>query len=206
MSHCVLPSSKWKLNFDLEHSYTQRTPRKQQITAVPVEAPVEEGLAKAWGDEVKTDVQEVTELVNELKVDEEPAVTCEVEDNPNPVAKPKARAKRAPKKPVEVEAVVEPEPVEEPQQVEEPDDGNWTKVESKVACPDCGKQMSAKTLKYSHGPNCTAKKQKRSPREISSSVIEEVIENEVQKRFTSSRALRAARRQEMVEKLLQNAF
>ena len=180
-------------------------PRKPKITAVPVEAPVEEGLAKAWGDEVKTDAQEMTELVNEIKVDDEPAVTDEVESTP--VAKPKARAKRAPKKPVEVEPVVEPEPVEEPQQVEqEPDDGNWTKVESKVACPDCGKQMSAKTLKYSHGPNCPAKKQKQSPREFSPSVIEEVIENEVQKRLNNSRALRAARRQEMVQKLIQNAF
>ena len=154
---------------------------------------------------MKTDAQEMTELVNEIKVDEEPAVTCEVEDIP--VAKPKARAKRAPKKPVEVEP--DDEPVEEPQQVEpaeEPDEGNWTKVERKVACPDCGKQMSAKTLKYSHGPNCTAKKQKQSPREISPSVIEEVIENEVQKRLNNSRALRAARRQEMVQKLIQNAF
>ena len=182
-------------------------PRKPKITAVPVEAPVEEGLAKAWGDEVKTDAQEMTELVNEIKVDDEPDVPCDVESAPTPVAKPKARAKRAPKKPVEVEPVVEPEPVEERQQVEqEPDDGNWTKVESKVACPDCGKQMSAKTLKYSHGPNCTAKKQKQSPREISPSVIEEVIENEVPKRLNNSRALRAARRQEMVEKLIQNAF
>ena len=184
-------------------------PRKPKITAVPVEAPVEEGLAKAWSDEVKTDAQEMTELVNEIKVDDEPAVTDEVENTS--VVKPKARAKRAPKKPVEVEpealplAVIEPEPVEE-QVEQEPDDGNWTKVESKVACPDCGKQMSAKTLKYSHGPNCPAKKQKQSPREISPSIIEEVIENEVQKRLNNSRALRAARRQEMVEKLIQNAF
>ena len=109
---------------------------------------------------MKTDAQEMTELVNEIKVDEEPAVTCEVEDNPNPVAKPKSRAKRAAKKPAEVEPEVPEakgasplpvvEPVEEPQQVEkaeEHDDGNWTKVESKVACPDCGKQTSAKTLK-----------------------------------------------------------
>ena len=34
-------------------------------------------------------------------------------------------------------------------------------MDTKVACPDCGKQMSAKTLKYSHGPNCSSKKQKQ---------------------------------------------
>ena len=102
------------------------------------------------------------------------------------------------------------EPAEEPSQVEqaeEPDDGNWTKVESKVACPDCGKQMSAKTLRYSHGPNSTAKKQKPSPRENKFKRLAEVIENEVQTRLNNSRALHAARRQEMVEKkLIQNAF
>ena len=32
----------------------------------------------------------------------------------------------------------------------------------KVACPDCGKKMTAKTLKYSHGPNCVINKQKQS--------------------------------------------
>ena len=78
------------------------------------------------------------------------------------------------------------------------------KVESKVECPDCGKQMSAKTLRYSHGPNCPAKKQKGG--EVDPNVIEEVIENEVQKRLHNSRAQRAIRRQEMVEKLMQNAF
>ena len=39
-------------------------PRKPPIIAVPVEAPAEEGLAKAWGDdEVKTDAQEMTEII-----------------------------------------------------------------------------------------------------------------------------------------------
>ena len=190
-------------------------PRKPKITAIPVEAPADEGLAKAWGDdEAKTDAQQMNDVINEIKVDDEPVVTNEPDEPPTPVAKPKARAKRAPKKPV-----VEPEPVEEPQesepevpeakgepplQVEEPDDANWTKVESKVACPDCGKQMSAKTLRCSHGPNCPAKKQKQS--EVDTSVFEQVIENEVQKRLHNSRAQRAVRRQEMVEKLMQNAF
>ena len=141
--------------------------RKPTSTAVPIEAPVEEGLAKAWGnDEVGSDALEMTELVNEIRVDEEPAVPCEVESAPTPVTEPTANAKRAPQKPVKVEPVVQPEPVKAPQQVEraeEPDDGNWTKIESAVACPDCGKQMSAKTLKCSHGPNCTEKTQTQPP-------------------------------------------
>ena len=42
--------------------------------------------------------------------------------------------------------------------------------------------------------------------DLDPNVIEEVIENEVQKRLHNSRAQRAVRRQEMVEKLMQNAF
>ena len=85
------------------------------------------------------------------------------------------------------------------------------KIDTKVACPDCGKQMSAKTLKYSHGPNCLVKKQKQGDDEVAreqidKSVFEEVIEHEVQKRLHNTRACRAVRRQEMVEKLMQNAF
>jgi hypothetical protein len=119
-----------------------------------------------------------------------------------------------------------------------------SKVDAKVACPDCGKQMSAKTLKYSHGPNCSAKKQKQGVLTLSGAdqgdeefantlsaakqvvheiggehegrtleafdlidalnkVPEHVIEHHIR---TRQRASRAVRRQEMVDKLMQNAF
>ncbi len=32
-------------------------------------------------------------------------------------------------------------------------------VEQNVCSPDCGKQVSAKSLKYRHGPNCVVKKE-----------------------------------------------
>ncbi len=86
------------------------------------------------------------------------------------------------------------------------------KADAKVACPDCGKQMSAKTLKYSHVPNCPAKKRTEEKDTLTTpllrreSVLEEVIENEVQKRLHNKRSERAARREEMVSKLMQNAF
>ena len=35
------------------------------------------------------------------------------------------------------------------------------KAEAKVECPDCGKLMSQKTLRHSHGPNCVVKKHKQ---------------------------------------------
>ena len=85
-------------------------------------------------------------------------------------------------------------------------------VESKVACPDCGKKMSAKTLKYSHGPNCVIQKQKQQmPREESSpneiqSVTNEWVEHEVQRRLNGRREERATRREAMVANLVKNAF
>jgi hypothetical protein len=70
--------------------------------------------------------------------------------------------------------------------------------------------MAAKTLKYSHGPNCSSKKQKKGDDEVAREQIhksvEEVIEHEIQKRLHNTSACRAVRRQEMVEKLMQHAF
>ena len=147
----------------------------------------------------------VAQLVTEQE-DEVPVIEDLVEV---PVPKAKAKAKSAPRaKPSvvaePVEQVVEPEVAEQEEVVE-------SKVDAKVACPDCGKQMSAKTLKYSHGPNCSSKKQKQGDEEgvkelIEKSVFEEVVEHEVQKRLHNTRACRAVRRAEMVEKLIQNAF
>ena len=73
--------------------------------------------------------------------------------------------------------------------------------------------MSAKTLKYSHVPNCPAKKQNDaqilppvSHARQRDSAFEDVIENEVQKRLQNKRTERAARREEMVQNLMKNAF
>ncbi len=85
--------------------------------------------------------------------------------------------------------VIEPEPEPEPEvQAELPVEE--VKVDAKVECPDCGKMMSQKTLRYSHGPNCVAKKQ----------------EKQVQRRLYGRREERATRREAMVAKLVQNAF
>ena len=73
--------------------------------------------------------------------------------------------------------------------------------EAKVACPDCGKQMSAKTLKYSH--KCSTAK--AVPAETTSRIVE-IVEDEVEKRLSHRRSERHARREAMVEKLMQNAF
>ncbi len=202
-------------------------PRKNKITAVPIEQK-EEGIT-CGDDEAKTDAQHRTDIINEVNA---PDLTYSVEEAPAiedqeevPVAKPKA--KRASRSKISVvtgptEQVVEPvltlqvsdqrevevtASLDEVEAVVRIPSSDELKMDTKVACPDCGKQMSAKTLKYSHGPNCSSKKQKQSPREqIDKSVFEEVVESEVQKRLHNTRACRAIRRQEMVEKLMQNAF
>ena len=189
--------------------------RKAKITAVPIEQ--KEESIPSVEEEVKTDAQLMTEIINEVNT---PVITSSDEDKPEqeeeaPIVV--AKAKRASRsKPAVVVDVVEPvvevtaslDEVEAVITLPSPEE---LKVDTKVACPDCGKQMSAKTLKYSHGPNCSSKKQKQGDEEgvkelIEKSVFEEVVEHEVQKRLHNTRACRAVRRAEMVEKLIQNAF
>ena len=119
-----------------------------------------------------------------------------------PKAKPK-RASRA--KAVEPQVEVKPTLEEVTAEIEMPKEE--AKADAKQSCPDCGKQMSAKTLKYSH--SCPAKKQAQpdvSPERQTLYPAEELIEWEVQRRLSNRRADRSARREEMVAKLMQNAF
>jgi hypothetical protein len=174
-------------------------PRKSKVTAVPIDQ--EEGLARAWGDgEVKTDAEQMTDLVNEIRVESEPTEEEPIEER----EEPKPHAKRAPRKRTETVVVDVTTTIDDAEvEVAMPEERTEGNTKEKVSCPDCGKQMSAKTLKYSHGPNCAAtKKQADSTR----SVPDEIIEHEVQKRMVQSRADRLARKQEAVSKLLVNAF
>jgi hypothetical protein len=221
----------------------KRMGRKAKTTAVPIEQQVES--IPSGDDEAKTDAQRMTDIINEVNMpvntssDEDQKEAPLIEDLVDvPVAK--AKAKRASRvKPAVVVEVVEPE-VEVTASLDEveavitlplPEE---LKVDTTVVCPDCGKQMSAKTLKYSHGPNCSAKKQKQGDEEFASTlrVAKQVVQeiggeheastlyafamlealNNVPEHViehhirTRQRASRAVRRQEMVEKLMQHAF
>ena len=80
---------------------------------------------------------------------------------------------------------------------------------NKVECPDCGKKMSAKTLRYNHGPNCLFRKQadkEEAQMNKVKEVSEEVIEAEVQTRMSNAKAERLNRRQKQIESLVANAF
>ena len=145
----------------------------------------------------------MTEILQEVQQEpkEEPKET--VSDALGEV-KPKAkRASRAKPK----EQPIKEEPKEEPKEEAKEEH----KGDDKVGCPDCGKQMSAKTLKYSHGPNCSSKKPKtntdkkeeQQPTIQREEITEELIERHIR---TRQRAERATRREMMLNNLMQTAF
>ena len=178
-------------------------PRKPRITAVPVEQA--EGLMVATElPEEKTDAEQMTEILQE--VNEEPKEEPQEAVSDAPVAA-KAKAKRASraKPPVGVPGTKE-EPVKEEPVKEEPvkeEVKEEAKIDDKVACPDCGKQMSAKTLKYSHVANCVTKKQNTKEDDNKEAITEAMIEHHIR---TRARTERATRREAMVAKLMQTAF
>ena len=149
-------------------------PRKAKVQAVPVEqADQREGLLVAGDVEVKTEAGQLTDVINEVNADAD-----EVADAPEevpvltvPVAEPveaKPKAKRTSK----AKAKAEPPPEVTPSPVVE--EAAPARVEdAKASCPDCGKPMSAKTLKYSH--KCV--KSKVAP-EVTSRIVE-IVEDDV---------------------------
>ena len=189
-------------------------PRKPRITAVPVEqVQPEEGLmiARDVPDE-KTDAEQMTDIIQEVK--EEPKADIEQVLLEVPFVTPvlpvieKLKAKRASRaKPKE--EPLEAEPIEEQILTQEPKEE--ARIDDKVACPDCGKQMSAKTLKYSHVANCVTKKPKTKTEKTDEQqyppqvgeITEELIEHHIR---TRSRAARALRRETMMNNLVQSAF
>ena len=66
--------------------------------------------------------------------------------------------------------------------------------------------MSAKTLKYSHAPNCLFKKQVDKEEAQMKTIPAEVIEVEIQKRMSHAKSERLSRRQKQIESLVANAF
>ena len=186
-------------------------PRKAKIVAVLVDAPVEETVEQVAAPEDKTDAEEMTSVIQEIKTEAEPVAepVAEPTAEPKPKRAPRGRAPSR-KKVTEPEpevVAVEPTVEETTVEVKVPDEKPAV-VKDKVACPDCGKEMSAKTLKYSHAPNCTTKKKQHE--EQPAAISEELIEELVQKRWDNvsnnlSRE-RLARKQAMVEKLIAGAF
>ena len=208
-------------------------PRRPRITAAPVDqVQPEEGLVVARDE--KTDAEQMTEILQEVQQEpkEEPKETVSAAPV---VVKPKAkRASRAkPKEEPEKEEQKE-EAKEEPKEEAKEEPKEEHKGDDKVGCPDCGKQMSAKTLKYSHGPNCSSKKQKKGDEEFAKTLrtakqiaheiggehganaldafamlesLDKVPDHVIERHIrTRQRAERATRREMMMNNLMQSAF
>ena len=146
------------------------------------------------------EAQGMNEILSEMK-DEVPAeMKDEVPAEPVvPKPKRKPRTKKDVMTPVEEKVA---EPVEE--KVAESVEG--TKQE-KVPCPDCGKMVSAKTLKYTHKNTCKSKQH------VHSGVCydkydpsADMVEEEISKRLSCARQMRTSRRSEKIAKLAAAAF
>ena len=145
-------------------------PRKAKITAVPIDVQPDQTLEQVDDPEPKTDAEKMTDVINEVNVSEH---VLPNEDESSIQKAPKARAKRVSKKEPNFPLVCDPSGKDTEPEVEATSSFDEVQaevvmskqepeVEPKVACPDCGKKMSVKTLKYSHGPNCVIQKQKQS--------------------------------------------
>ena len=187
-------------------------PRKPKVTAVPVEQ--EHQSASEGSIEPKTDAEHMTDIINEVSTTE-PVLPVEYEQ-PNAfttLVAPEAKAKRAlsrspsVRKPKVIEPAVAVTLSLDEVQVEVTLPVEAAKAEAKVKRPDCGKMMSQKTLRYSHGPNCVVKKQQQATREPEvQNLTNDMIDREEQRRLYGKREVRSARREALVAKLVQNAF
>ena len=125
----------------------------KKIKVIALDTPANEETAA----EAPTESQGMDEVINDIQADsnntnlEESTVEVSV-----PEPKAKAKAKREPKKAAKEPPAPAPTPEPAQEVKAEPD----VDACGRTTCPDCGKTVSAKTLKYSHKANCKALKPK----------------------------------------------
>jgi hypothetical protein len=166
------------------------------------------------------------EVENEPPATEQPAEPTPTE--PAPIEEPKAKSKRKPpSKPKENkqeeineevrEEIIAPQlPPKEETEVKQSD--KKIKTVELVSCPDCKKEMSKKTLRYSHEKNCTGKPivreeipvkrrplvKESKPKEVIEqyiSIPEEIIQQELNKRVKEQKESRVRAKEEKIKKL-----
>lgn len=175
----------------------------------------------------------MSKIKEEVKNSEPPATIEQTESHPTslPSASPKAKAKRKPplrpkqevKEEIKEEIVSTPPPQKEEVEEKQPE-GTETKVKTVelVNCPDCKKEMSKKTLRYTHEKNCTGKPivreeipvKRRPPAKATAppakakesyvSIPEEIIQQELNKRVKEQREARLRAKDEKIKKLAMN--
>ena len=174
-------------------------------------------------NEPETEAQEMDKVIDEIKTEPQTNETelQSIQEEPKAKAKSKPRAKPKAKliktvEPVEpVKPVEEVKPEPELQSIQEEPKAKAKKKAELVECPDCKKQLSAKTLKYNHVHNCPAKKFKE-PEKLtitSSNVpitppVETPIiqDNEPIIKRPTTRDIRNMKRDRMINSLISQAF
>ena len=164
-------------------------------------------------NEPETEAQEMDKVMEEIKTEPQP------EPQPEPLQsiqeEPKAKAKSKPRAKPKAKLVKPVEPVEPVKPVEEVKPVAEKKKAELVECPDCKKQLSAKTLKYNHVHNCPAKKFKEpekltitSPNEPITPPDETPIiqDNEPIVKRPTTRDIRNMKRDRMINSLISQAF
>lgn len=150
---------------------------------------------------------------------DEPVITKEKKRKPKKVVEPppvKEESESSIEEPVINEPVIEEVKPEAP-----PETNNKNiKVTELHKCPDCGKEMTKKSLRYSHAKNCPAQKPKQQPKakatpkpskkppvnedvesDIPYDIPEEVIEKVIYKRMETAKNNRIQRKQENIKRL-----
>jgi hypothetical protein len=185
-------------------------PRKRKTK--PLETVIVENNESEDNDDVKADTyDEVVNLIQGSDNDE----VCDIEDVPPPVVE-KVKKIRAPRKnkeaepPIEVSEDEDPEKIiviDEPICVEEPKieedkkkDEN-IKVVELLQCEKCGRQLTARTLKYSHNAVCPANGNKTPPKSKRVKPDDDVSEDVK----TPNKVERIRKRQEKFNNLFTNA-
>ena len=156
---------------------------------------------------VNLESNEVSEAAGMTEVREEIQNTV-VADDPVVAPKPKRAPRKKAAEPVAEETPAEPVVEETPAEpvVEETpaepvvEETPAEPVVEKVSCPDCGKKVSAKTLKYTHKNNCKANKEK-----VHGGVCYQTAEEEEEDLHTKMQKLRRKRMELKAEKMSQLA-
>ena len=132
----------------------------KKIKVIALDTPANEETAA----EAPTESHGMDQVINDIQAGsnntnlEESTVEVSV---PEPKAKAKAKAKREPKKTsLDYEILAPPAPTPTPTSEPAQEVKAGPVADAKETCPDCGKSVSAKTLKYSHKANCKAVKPK----------------------------------------------
>jgi hypothetical protein len=186
------------------------------------------GFENATPAQPTNEAEELSKIKDDIQKEEPPK---EPEELP-PVqqeAEPKAKPKRRPRAKKKTEEIITPPPstpVEDKPVEEKPEEEIPPKPEKKiktvelVSCPHCKKEMSKKTLRYSHEKNCTGKpivreeipvkrrpppkvKQEATPQTKDKyiSIPEEVVQQEINRRVKEQKESRIRAKDERIKKL-----